>query len=115
MLPLTFKTGIMENIYEAYTREIDNNIYYFVKKKTRFPELNGIPEILDSYGMHADFYKACSIAHIKDEKIISTLMQAVQIIPESARVVPMVKEKSFNNAVVRNTHHVLSRLRLAGI
>lgn len=105
----------MENIYEAYTREIDNRIYYFVKKKTRFPELSGTPEILDNYGMHADFYKACSIAHIKDENIISSLMQSVQIIPESARVVPMAKEKSFNKAVVRNTHHVLSRLRLAGI
>lgn len=105
----------MENIYEAYTREIDNHIYYFVKKKTRFPELTGTPEILDNYGMHSDFYKACSIAHIKDVNIISNLMQSVQIIPESARVVPMVKEKSFNNAVIRNTHHVLSRLRLAGI
>ena len=105
----------MENIYEAYTREIDKHIYYFVKKKTRFPELAGTPEILDNYGMHSDFYKACSIAHIKDVSIISNLMQSVQIIPENARVVPMVKEKSFNNAVIRNTHHVLSRLRLAGI
>ena len=105
----------MENIYEAYTRTVDNHIYYFVKKKTRFPELTGAPVILDQFGMHVDFLKACSIAHIVDENIISELMQSVHIIPESARVVPMSKEKSFNKAVIRNTHSVLSRLRLAGI
>ena len=105
----------MENIYEAYTRTVDNHIYYFVKKKTSFPELAGSPVILDQYGMHSDFLKACSIAHIVDQNIISELMKSVQLMPESAKVVSMDKEKSFNKAVIRNTHSVLSRLRLAGI
>ncbi len=105
----------MENIYEAYTREINNRTYFFVKKKTRFPELTGMPEVLDSYAMHVDFQKACRIARINDVSIINYLMESVHIVPESARVVPMVREKSFNKAIIRNTHHVLSRLRLAGI
>lgn len=105
----------MENIYEAYMRTVDNQIYYFVKKKTRFPELAGSPVILDQYGMHSDFLKACSIAHVVDQNIISELMQSVQLLPESARVIPMRKENSFNKAVIRNTHSVLNRLRLAGI
>lgn len=105
----------MENIYEAYTREIDKDIYYFVKKKTRFSEFTGTPETLEAYGMHSDFFKACSIARIYDANIISNLMQSVHIMPENARVVPMLKERSFNKTIIRNTHHVLSRLRLAGI
>ncbi|MBS1736674.1 MAG: hypothetical protein JSS98_08755 [Bacteroidetes bacterium] len=105
----------MENIYEAYTKTVNNRIFYFVKKKVSYPELAGAPVVLEEYGMHSDFLKACSLAHIVDENIIHQLMQSLQLVAENAKVVTMSKEKSINKVVVRGAHSVLSRLGLAGI
>ena len=50
----------MENIYSAYTMKVNNEMLYFVKKYTTFTDLEGSPQVLSEYGMHAKFLKACA-------------------------------------------------------
>ena len=59
----------MERYYDSYTKKINNTTYYFVKKYRRYTELKDSPAILESYGMHTDFNKACRIASIQDDTI----------------------------------------------
>ena len=108
----------MEIIYTAYTREVNSQIFYFVKKFTFFPEYENAPKVLDSYGMHKDFFRACDIAKIYDEAIINNLLNQLHILPESAKVIPMQNEKSkssITHSLLKNTHQALLKLRLAGI
>jgi hypothetical protein len=48
----------MENIYNAYTKEINGRTFYFVKKFTVYPEIKDCPPDLESMGMHSKIYKA---------------------------------------------------------
>ncbi len=105
----------MENIYTAYTRTINDVNFYFVKKYTSFPEYEGMPKVLDSLGMHINFYRACDIAKIYDEEIISRLLDELHILPETAKVVPMKKVNSMTHTLIKNTQQVILKLRLAGI
>ncbi|MEO5649665.1 MAG: hypothetical protein ABIR03_07045 [Ginsengibacter sp.] len=107
----------MEIIYTAYTREVNNQILFFVKKFTSFPDYENAPKVLDNYGMHSNFFRACDIAEIYDEAIINNLLDQLHIIPESAKVIPMQKEKakSLTHFLLKNTHNALLKLRLAGI
>jgi hypothetical protein len=107
----------MEIIYTAYTREVNNQIFYFVKEFTFFPEYENTPKVLNKYGMHSDFFRACDIAKIYDEAIINNLLNQLHILPESAKVIPIQNEKtkSITNSLLKNTHQALLRLRLAGI
>ena len=61
----------MENIYTVYTKIINGLTFYFVKKYKTIPEYNDLPPILESYGMHSDFDKACSIAMTNSKPITS--------------------------------------------
>lgn len=65
----------MEHYYTAYTKTINNTPYYFVKKYSRFTELQNAPAILESYGMHIDFNSACNIAAIHDVEIKQQLFK----------------------------------------
>lgn len=107
----------MEIIYTAYTREVNGQILYFVKEYTSFPEYENAPKVLNHYGMHSDFFRACDIAKIYDEAIISNLLNQLPIPPESAKVIPMQNEKakSITHSLLKNTHLALLKLRLAGI
>ncbi len=105
----------MKHVYAAYTRMVDNNTFYFVKKYTVFPEYQNFPKVLDSMGMHVDFYRACDIAEIYDESIINKLLDDLHILPETAKVIPMSGIKSITNSFLKNTHHAILKLRLATI
>ena len=65
----------MEHYYTSYTKSINNTTYYFVKKYSRYTELKGSPAILESYGMHTDFNKACRIASINNNAIKQRLFK----------------------------------------
>lgn len=65
----------MEHSYTSYTKVINAKTYYFVKKYATYPELKGVPEILESYGMHTDFDTACRIALIQDYSIKQKLFK----------------------------------------
>lgn len=105
----------MENVYTAYIKEVNNQQLYFLKKFTSFPELENVEPILDSLGMHHDFYRACEMAQIYNEEIIQDLYNQLHIIPESAIAAQPEKSKSFFDSLVKNTHHALARLRIADL
>ena len=69
----------MNTFYTAYTRLIHGTTYYFVKKFSAFPELKGVPDILETYGMHSDFNRACRIAGLKDPAIMQKLVKDIEI------------------------------------
>lgn len=59
----------MEKIYQAYERTIDGKQFYFIKQYLAFPEYKSVPPLLQQYGMHSDFNKACNIAMVHDAAI----------------------------------------------
>jgi len=80
----------MENFYTAYAKVVQNTTFYFVKKYITFPEYDNVPGILESYGMHTDFNRACEIAAIRDKHIQETLFADLQKTDEnSARIIHM--------------------------
>jgi len=88
----------MENFYTAYTRVVQDTTLYFVKKYVRFPEYNDVPGILESYGMHSDFNRACQIAKINDPEIVHNLFADLQNNPNSAKVIHMDVTKGISAA-----------------
>lgn len=105
----------MENIYKAYTKEINGKTFYFVKRFSTFPEYENFPPVLDAMGMHINFFKACGIAKIDDEFIINKLMNELHIIPESARVIHLHRVKAITHSLIKNTQHAILKLKLASI
>lgn len=81
----------MENFYTAYTKIIENKTYYFVKKYLIFPELKDVAPVLESYGMHTDFNKACSIASIYDTHIREQLLNEAEGNVQQAKVIDFNK------------------------
>lgn len=79
----------METFYTAYTKLLDYKTYYFVKKFTAFPELKDVSPVLESYGMHTNFDKACSIAGITDAAVKQQLLQQAEENTQRAKVVEL--------------------------
>ncbi len=79
----------METFYTAYTKLLDYKTYYFVKKFTAFPEFKDVSPILESYGMHTNFDKACSIAGLTDAVIKEQLLQQAEENTQRAKVVEL--------------------------
>ena len=79
----------MENLYTAYTKVMDNNTYYFVKKYMVFPEFKDVEPMQESFGMHTDFNKACSIAGINDPIIREQLFNDAKGTIQQARVIDL--------------------------
>lgn len=76
----------METFYTAYTKLLDFKTYYFVKKFTAFPELKNVPPVMEAYGMHTDFDKACSIAGVTDAEVKTTLYEQASENRQTAKV-----------------------------
>lgn len=64
----------MKDSYEAYIKEVNGIPLYFVKHFLVFPDYNNIEPVVQGYGMHADFDKACSIAGILDPAIRKSIL-----------------------------------------
>ena len=103
----------MEIIYKAYTREINGKTFYFVKKFSVFPEYDNYPAVLDAMGMHTNFYKACNIAHVEDDRALNKLISELPVKPETYRNVHMPKMRSITHSFLKNTQHALLKFRLA--
>jgi hypothetical protein len=78
----------METLYTAYTKLIDNKLMFFVKRYTHFPELADAPDVLESFGMHKDFDRACDIAKVEEASIRTRLWNELQGLP-AAKVIEM--------------------------
>ena len=83
------KTQNMETFYTAYTKLLDYKTYYFVKKFTAFTEFKNVAPILEAYGMHTNFDKACSIAGITDLAVKQQLLQQAEENTQQAKVFEM--------------------------
>ncbi len=68
----------MNTFYSAYTKQVQGTKFYFVKKFSTFPEIKGMPDILENFGMHRDFKMACSIAKVDDAAIRQNLLESVE-------------------------------------
>lgn len=79
----------MENFYTAYTKVVQNTTFYFVKKYITFPEYRDVPGVLESYGMHKDFNKACEIASVNDQQLRKNLFADLQDNESSAKIIYM--------------------------
>jgi hypothetical protein len=88
----------MENFYTAYTRIVQDTTFYFVKKYMTFPEYKDTPTLLESYGMHTNFERACHIALIADQAIQRQLLEDLQNKANSAKVIHMNTTKGISAA-----------------
>jgi hypothetical protein len=79
----------METFYTAYTKLLDYKTYYFVKKFSAFPEFKDVSPVLDAYGMHTNFDKACSIAGLTDAKLKEELFLQVEENSQRAKIVAL--------------------------
>lgn len=80
----------MDIFYTAYTKTVQGTNYFFVKRFNTFPELQGVPDILDSYGMHTNFIIACKIARLEDPVIMKKLLEDIEAITTlNAKVIHM--------------------------
>lgn len=86
----------METNFTCYTKKVQGNIFYFVKKFIIFPELNNVPPVLEGYGMHTDFDKACAIANLYDAEIKKQLLEEIETGVRQAKVIDL-GEVNFNN------------------
>ncbi len=79
----------METFYKAYTKISQNKLTYFVKKYRAFPEYENVDDILEGYGMHTDFHKACSIAGINDPQIRKQLLDGIEAAAPQAKIIDL--------------------------
>ncbi len=86
----------METIFTCYTKKIQGKVFYFVKKFIVLPELNNVPPVLEAYGMHADFDKACDIATLYDVNIKKQLLEEVETGVKQAKVIDL-SDINFND------------------
>lgn len=77
----------MQNVYTAYTKVIEGTTHFFVKEFLVFPELKNVPPILEKYGMHTDFDKACGIASLHDPQIKKQLLAEMESNTPLAKVI----------------------------
>lgn len=81
----------MENFYDSYTKVIDDKTHYFVKRYLRFTEFENVADVLEGYGMHTDFTKACNIAGIKDPLLIKKIFSDMENNTAYAKVISLGK------------------------
>jgi hypothetical protein len=91
----------MEYNYSSYTKLINNETFYFVKKYLLFPEWEELTPVLVDYGMHADFYRACSIAAIYEPTLMIQLFKEAQATIQQAKLIDFNSVKFSRKAVKR--------------
>ena len=79
----------MKTIYTAYIKVLENTNFYFVKRFTAFPELKGVPDFLEGFGMHKDFNEACRIAGITSQSVKEFLISEIENSENETKVIQM--------------------------
>ena len=90
----------METFFTAYTKFLDFKTYYFVKKFSAFPELKDVSPVLEAYGMHTSFDKACSIAGVTSNIVKEALLKQVEENLPKAKVVELIGASSFSGKTI---------------
>lgn len=101
----------MENYYTAYTKVIDGVTFYFVKKYKIFPEYGDVQPVLEAYGMHSNFDKACKIAMIDDKAVRQQLLNNIEQNFTTAKLIQMNSGQLItsinNNIELNNTQQAI--------
>ena len=105
----------MENFYTAYEKTINGVPFYFVKKYQTFPEYNNVLPILEQYGMHTNFERACKIAMIDDEKIQQELLDKMENISAKTKVIQINSRKAHIYNFRKQQLHFPSILKMIGL
>ena len=105
----------MKPFYTAYAKSIDGTTFYFVKVFRTFPEYKTVPPILESYGMHPNFEKACNIAEIYDKEIQQELLNKLERDTASANVLPVYPSVAEIYSLRRRQIVIPSLARLFGM
>ncbi len=84
----------MEKMYISYTKKSGQRTYYFVKCFLIFPDLKNVSPVLEGYGMHEDFNKACNIAAVYDSNLKKQLLDQIDDTGSKAKVVAINKINS---------------------
>lgn len=109
----------MKSSFKAYTREINGETTYFVKRFSLYPEYKDVPPVLESLGMHRDFLKACELAEVVDEEAILDLMKELRLALVDGKAIPihqLERERySKSPAIFRIPQQWLARLGWARI
>lgn len=79
----------MKPFYTAYAKSIDGITFYFVKTFRTFPDLNNVPPVLETYGMHTNFEQACKIAQVYDKETQQQLLNELETNTTSSKVLPL--------------------------
>ena len=79
----------MSHVYVSYFKLIENKKHYFVKKFLHLTDCGNVSDILDGYGMHTEFKKACIIAGIKEIDIQQQIFDSMNISSVEAKVICM--------------------------
>ena len=79
----------MEIIYDSYSKIIEGKKHFFIKKYLRFSDLINVSDVLDGYGMHSDFKKACSIAGIRDAAIQQQIFELMESSTAVAKIIEL--------------------------
>ncbi len=106
----------MEYSYAAYTKTVNNKLYFFVKKYICYSEIQNAPDILESYGMHTNFEKACSIAGVKDANLMQQLFaEAMPAKIQTTVIAPVIPILSKNYRVEQIGNQAALVSKLSGI
>lgn len=65
----------MKHNYQAYTKKVNGTEHFFVKKFLSFPEYQHVPDVMEGFGMHTNFSKACQIAGITDPQVMNNIFK----------------------------------------
>ncbi len=86
----------MEHTYTSYCKKINNSTFYFIKKFQVYPELFNVPPMLEGYGMHTSFDKACSLAGIYEKQIKTKLLQDIAGADYGGKVIEMAASEKIS-------------------
>jgi DNA topoisomerase IA len=91
----------MKYNYETYFKTIENRKYYFVKRYIQFKEFgDNLCDVLEGYGMHTDFSKACIIAGIKDVSIQQQIFAQMEAQLSEIKVIEMNQPVSIIKKII---------------
>ncbi len=105
----------MEKFYTAYKKTINGVPFYFVKQYQSFPEYKNIEPVLDTFGMHLEFKKACKIAMITDKIIQQQLLDTIETNTVSAKLIKMKRSKSATYSYSEKQTKMPSLLKLINL
>lgn len=101
----------MKYIYTAYIKLINDKEFFFVKKIVHFPEMPNTTPVLENYGMHTDFNKACNIAGIYDIDLKNDIYKQIDstFIYGQKNVTPVLSKK-LSVSIINNKTSLVSKL-----